>query len=300
MRRLTVLCLLTWMACATDTENNTEESAPGESSPAAEDISLSPSSTDAEIMRHLYQAELAQKATDALTSYFPEMTRDRAYAIQKLRLAHREQSSRRVGWKIGWSRLANPEDELDPVVGHVMEDRLFPEGEPLSTRYFVEGTTGAEAEIVFYLNKDLPGPEVSAEEVADAVEAVGVAMEFVSGRLTEPHKREHAVADNVYGAGVVLGAKRFQLDEVDFSGEVGQVEVNATIVEEGPATSIMGKDPFEALVWIANELPKRGMQLHAGDFVVTGTVCVPPPVKAGDSARVIFTNLGSVSADFVE
>ena len=300
MRRLTVLCLLTWMACATDTENDTEEAAPGESSPAAEDISLSPSSTDAEIMKHLYQAELEQKATDALTSYFPEMTRDRAYAIQKLRLAHREQSSRRVGWKIGWSRLANPEDELDPVVGHIMEDRLFPEGEPLSTRYFVEGTTGAEAEIVFYLNKDLPGPEVSAEEVAEAVEAVGVAMEFVSGRLTQPHKREHAVADNVYGAGVVLGAKRFQLDEVDLSGEVGQVEVNATIVEEGPATSIMGKDPFAALVWIANELPKRGMQLHAGDFVVTGTVCVPPPVKAGDSARVIFTNLGSVSVDFVE
>lgn len=296
MRRLTVLCLLTWMACATDTE----DVAPADSSPAEERASLSPSSSDAEIMEHLYRAELEQQATDALTSYFPEMTRDRAYAIQKLRLAHREQSSRRVGWKIGWSRLANPEDELDPVVGHIMEDRLFPEGEPLSTRYFVEGTTGAEAEVVFYLNKDLPGPEVSAEEVAEAVEAVGVAMEFVSGRLTRPHEREHAVADNVYGAGVVLGAKRFQLDEVDFSGEVGQVEVNATIVEEGPATSIMGKDPFEALVWIANELPKRGMQLHAGDFVVTGTVCVPPPVKAGDSARVIFTNLGSVSADFVE
>ena len=209
MRRFTVLCLLTWMACATDTE----EVAPADSSPAEERASLSPSSSDAEIMEHLYRAELEQKTTDALTSHFPEMTRDRAYAIQKLRLAHREQSSRRVGWKIGWSRLANPDDELDPVVGHVMEDRLFPEGEPLSTRYFVEGTTGAEAEVVFYLNKDLPGPEVSAEQVADAVEAVGVAMEFVSGRLTQPHEREHAVADNVYGAGVVLGAQRFELDD---------------------------------------------------------------------------------------
>jgi len=294
MRRFTLLCLLTWMACATDTE----EVARGDRSPAEERASLSPSSTDAEIMEHLYRAELEQKATDALTSHFPEITRDRAYAIQKLRLAHREQSSRRVGWKIGWSRLANPEDELDPVVGHVMEDRLFPEGEPLSTRYFVEGTTGAEAEVVFYLNKDLPGPEVSAEELADAVEAVGAAMEFVSGRLTQPHEREHAVADNVYGAGVVLGAQRFDLDDVDFSGEIGQVEVNGIIEQEGPATSIMGKDPFEALVWIANELPKRGMHLHAGDFVVTGTVCVPPPVKAGDSARVLFTSLGSVSVEF--
>ncbi len=97
---------------------------------------------------------------------------------------------------------------------------------------------------------------------------------------------------------IMLGV--LKLAEVDFSNELGQVEVNGTVVEEGPATSIMGTDPFEALVWIANELPKRGWHLRAGDFVVTGTVCVPPPVKAGDSARVIFTNLGSVSVGFVE
>jgi 2-keto-4-pentenoate hydratase len=251
-------------------------------------------------MEHLYQAEMEQEATDALTTHFPELSRERAYAIQKLRLEHREQSSRRVGWKIGWSRQANPEDELDPVVGHIMEDRVFAEDEPLSTRYFTEGSTGAEAEVVFYLNRDLPGPEVSAEEVADAVEAVGVAMEFVSGRLTQPHTREHAIADNVYGAGVVLGAERFPLDEVDLTAEIGRVEVNGEVAAEGPATSIMGEDPFAALVWIANELPKRGWHLEAGDFVVTGTVLAPPPVEAGDSARVVFTNLGSVSADFVE
>jgi 2-keto-4-pentenoate hydratase len=293
MRAWLILSLVTFCACSSD-----RDSAPAvESSPSN---TLSPSSTDAEIMEHLYQAELDQRATDALTTHFPDMTRDRAYAIQKLRLEHREKTSRRVGWKIGWSRQANPDDELDPVVGHVMEDRLYTESEPISTRYFTEGSTGAEAEVVFYLNKDLPGPEITAEEVADAVEAVGIAMEFVSGRLTQPHEREHAVADNVYGAGVVLGAERFELDDIDFTEEIGQVDVNGEILAEGPATSIMGKDPFAALVWIANELPKHGWYLHAGDFVVTGTVCQPPPVKAGDSARVTFTNLGSVSAEFID
>ena len=296
MRSWAVFCLLTWMACATDTD----EVAHDDISSAAQVDSLSPSSTDAEIMEHLYQAELDQTATDAVATHFPTLSRERAYAIQKLRLAHREQSSRRVGWKVGWSRWANREDKLDPAVGHVMEDRVFPESEPLSTQYFTEGTARAEPEVVFYLNQDLPGPNVSAEEVAAAVESVGVAMEFVSMRVAQPHERVHGIADNVYGAGVVLGAQRSKLDEVDFSVEIGQVEVNGTIEQEGPASDIMGKDPFEALVWTANELIKYGMHLHAGDFVVTGTVSVPPPVQAGDNARVIFTNLGSVSVDFVE
>lgn len=294
-RLLTLLTsvLLVGVACTT------ENTAPDETNTTA---ALSASSTDAEIMQYLYEAEMAQTATDALTTHFPDMTRERGYAIQQLRLAHREQSSRRVGWKIGWSRVASPDelDALDPVLGHVMEDRVYPEGEPLSTRYFVGGSAGAEAEVVFYLSKDLPGPEVSREDVADAVESVGVAMEFVSSRLTQPHSRENAIADNVYGAGVVLGSQRFALDEVDLASEIGHVEVNGTIEQEGPATSIMGKDPFEALVWIANELPKRGFYLHAGDFVVTGTVCVPPPVKAGDTARVVFTTLGSVTVDFFD
>ena len=289
---LLVLNLLIAAACANDPV------APPEDMDTA---AFGPEASDADIMAYLHEAEMSQTTTDALPTHFPDMTRERAYAIQRLRLEHREQSSRRVGWKIGWSRVPSPDelDALDPVVGHVMEDRVFAESEPLSTRYFVDGSSGAEAEVVFYLNKDLPGPESVARTSADAVEAVGAAMEFVSGRLAQPHSREHAVADNVYGAGVVLGSERFALGEVDLKAEIGKVEVNGEIQAEGPATSIMGKDPFEALVWIANELPKRGWHLRAGDFVVTGTVCAPPPVTAGDHARVSFTTLGSVEVDFV-
>lgn len=299
MRSLTLL-MLVFVTMALGAGCAPEETAPVEDSSTDVNTELSPSATHEEIMEHLYRAEMAQETTDALAKHFPDMSRERAYAIQKLRLEHREQSSERAGWKIGWSRVSGPEDELDPVTGHIMEDRVFPEDEPVSTRHFVEGSSGAEAEVVFYLNRDLQGPEVSREEVADAVESVGVAMEFVSSRLAQPHTRAHAIADDVYSAGVVLGSERHGLDEVDFTEEVGHVEVNGTLEAEGPATSIMGEDPFEALVWIANELPKWGWNLEAGDFVVTGTVLPPPTVEAGDTATVYFTNLGSVKVDFVE
>ena len=60
MRRAwTVLVVLALGACVSD--NATPP-------PAAEPATLSPDSTDSEIMEHLYQAEMDQKATDALTT----------------------------------------------------------------------------------------------------------------------------------------------------------------------------------------------------------------------------------------
>lgn len=261
---------------------------------------LDADATDEQIAAHMLDAQEAQRKTDALAQHFAELPRKRAYAIQRLRLETGSETKEHVGWKLGWTRLAEPTDVLDPILGHYFADRVFAEGQPVSTRYFTEGVSNAEPEIVFYLGKDLPGPAASREEVIAAVESVGIAMEFVNWRAAEPNTREHAIADNGIASGVVLGSARYPLDEVNLSQEIGRVIVNATESSEGSASSIMGEDPLAALVWAANELPKWGMHLKAGDFVLSGTVCQPLAVTAGDSATVTFTTLGSVSADFVE
>ena len=62
----------------------------------------------------------------------------------------------------------------------------------------------------------------------------------------------------------------------------------------------MGEGPLAAMLWAANELPRYGMRFEAGQFVFSGTVSLPLPVSAGDSATASFTDLGSVSATFVE
>lgn len=261
--------------------------------------SLDETASDEQIAAHMLEAQESQRQTDSLARYFPDLPRKRAYAIQRLRLETGRRSADHVGWKLGWTR-ATPEEALDPIVGHYFADRVIAEGEPVSTRYFTEGVSNAEPEIVFYLKADLPGPAVSREEVIAAIDSVGVAMEFVNWRAAEPRTREHAIADNGIASGVVLGRDRFAFEDVDLRQEVGRVVVNGSEASEGPATDIMGEDPLAALVWAANELPKWGMQLSAGDFVLSGTVCPPLPVTAGDSATVSFTGLGSVSAEFVE
>ena len=285
--RVPILILLNLLAVAVFAQDQTTP------------VALGKYSSDSDIMQHLYQHELNQTQTGALAANFPDMTRERAYAIQRTRLLAHSKLRAHVGWKLGWTRLAGPEDTLDPILGHYMSDRVYEEDNPVSTRYFTAGSAAAEPEIVFYLNKDLKGPNVSRAEVIEAIEGVGIAMEFVNFRVTEPRSREHAIADNGIAAGVVLGRARYSLDDLDFSTIEGRVTVNGDESNNGMATSIMGEDPIAALVWAANELPKWGMHLKAGDFVVSGTVCVPLPVSAGDSAEIRFSGMGSLNASFV-
>lgn len=257
------------------------------------------SASDHDIMEHMYRHEANQTQTDALARHFPDIGRDRAYAIQKLRLEEKSQQFTRAGWKLAWTRM--PDDgRLDPAFGHYLEDRVFPADEPVSSRYFTSGTALAEPEIVFYFNKDLPGPVVTREEVVDAIEAVGIAMEFVNWRALEPRSREHAIIDNGIAAGVVLDDRRFALADVSFADETGTVTVNDDESNSGPATAIMGEDPLAAVIWAANELPRYGMHFKAGEFVVSGSVCTPLPVSAGDKAVASFTNLGSLEVNIVD
>jgi len=262
---------------------------------------LTAASGDADIVAHMLQHERNQTQTDALAVNFPDLTRDRAYAIQKLRIAQTAtDADPLVGWKLGWTRLADAREPLDPILGHYLQSGVHPFGQPVSASRFTNGTANAEPEIVFYLNKDLPGPSVTREEVIDAIDSVGIAMEFVNWRALEPRTREHAIADNGIAAGVILGTRRFDVRDLDFSQIEGSVTVNSAETSAGKATSIMGKDPVEGLLWAANELPKYGMYLRAGQFIVSGTVCPPLPVSAGDRARIAFTGLGSIDAMIVE
>ena len=262
---------------------------------------LAPESSDADIVAHFMQHERNQTQTNELSVYSPDLTRERAYNIQQLRLEQTASADDpHVGWKLGWTRQTAPGEPLDPIMGHYLQSRVFPPGNPISTSHFTAGTANAEPEIVFYLGKDLPGPAVTREEVLDAIEGVGIAMEFVNWRAMEPRTRAHAIADNGIAAGVVLGARRFDVRNLDFSTIEGSVTVNSAETSTGKATSIMGTDPVDGLLWAANELPKYGMSLKAGQFVLSGTVCPPLPVTAGDTASIAFTGLGSVSAIFVD
>ena len=291
--------LMLMTACGNGTPPAEDTPAPA---PAVEAVeSLTPESTDAEIMQHLLAVLENQTVSTELSTHFPDLDRARAYTIQRLRLQHLEQTGERVGWKIGWSRQLDPRVPIDPVFGHIMASDVFEPGQPVPTGEFIDGTAGVEAEVVLWMTKDLPGPDVTRGRAIDAIGEVAGAIEVLAPRVVAdgdgPNTHNHGIADNVFHIGVMVGADRIGLDEVDWLSETVSVEVNGEAVTQGRVSTTFGRDPIEGVAWIANELHTYGHRLRAGDFVITGTVVTPPQVSAGDTVRLTYSSLGTIDMD---
>jgi 2-keto-4-pentenoate hydratase len=92
----------------------------------------------------------------------------------------------------------------------------------------------------------------------------------------------------------MLSPNRVSLDEIDFAAETVTVAVNDDPVLEGRMSWTMGRDPIEAVVWLANEMLEYGYQLSAGDFIITGSVVYRDSVLPGDTAVLTYSSLGTL------
>ena len=285
-----------------------------ESSLVEPDVStLTPEATDEDIMQHMLWVMGNQTTSTELTQHFPDIDRTRAYDIQRLRLEHREQTEARVGWKIGWSNQPNPRVAIDPAFGHIMASNVLELGREVSLDHLINGSTGLEAEVVFWLDKDLPGPTVTREDVIEATAEVAGAVELIAPRVAAygsesltvpaggeqpisdwPNRHNHGIIDNVWHIGVIFGSNRVGVDEVDFMNERVSLAVNDETIVEGRFSWTLGRDPIQGVVWLANELLKYGYQLSAGDFVITGSVAYTESVFPGDRATLTYSSLGTI------
>jgi 2-keto-4-pentenoate hydratase len=251
------------------------------------------------IAGHLLKARQNAGTTRALALHFPDMDKETGFKIQNLALQLEESSGERLlGWKMGGTTSA----PAAPVFGYSTTAHSFKPGESIPADLFVNKACPVEAEICFILGKDLPGPAVSREELVTAVESVAGAIELISVRA-EPVSAEkpetktlaHTLADNASHGGAILGEVRLSLDEIDLRDEGAVARLAGVEKARGSSARVMNGDPLAALLWLANELPKHGRHLRAGDFVVTGSLFENPVIKAGESIEIEFTNLGKIA-----
>lgn len=305
------LCLAVSVACGTSEDATTSDTSEMEGDAtnmvgmrAVEDLTstLAPDADRAAIVAHLLEAERTKINTSAMVLNYPDLDRQTAYDIQADILAEKLKTEDRIGWKIGFSRMPEDPATLDPIYGHIMASNNFEPGVPVESSMFVADTAVVEGEFVFWIGKDLPGPELSREEVGDAVAAVGGVIEvlssWTSGPEGTPSSRSHDATGNVFHVGIILGEKRVPLDEIDFTSETATVEIDGVEMASALATMNMGVDPLEALTWLANELPRYSDEyLREGDLVITGTVFPPPRMGAGGKALMSFTTLGTIELE---
>ena len=140
---------------------------------------------------------------------------------------------------------------------------------------------------------------ITRDSVANVVGAVMAAIEIVDDRYANYRTLgvPTLIADDFFDSGCVLGDPVGDWRRLDLARLTGTTSVNDVDVGRGTGALVMGH-PFEALAWLANSRAKHGLgALHAGEFVLLGSVVETKWLNAGDRARVEIESLGAVTLD---
>jgi len=163
---------------------------------------------------------------------------------------------------------------------------------------------GVECEIAVKLGSDLrakEGPH-SIESVSDAIAMFYPAIEIVDDRYVDFVAREPDwrtwLADDFFGAGIVLGEPITRWSELDLADLKGSMYINRVEVGSGYGRDIINGHPLAALVWLANAEAARGRDLPKDWIVMLGSVVQTKWVKRGDIVDVEIEGLGKASVRF--
>ena len=208
-----------------------------------------------------------------------------------------------VGWKIG--------GKPGGMMGRIFASTSFESGVTLPLARYARNIM--ECELGFKLKSDLPPRDAPYErdEVAAAanlainIELVGsrranvverAAAAFAAGRPFPDDEAEAwlLVADNGGNLGLVNGPviedwqHRSLLDMT--------VELRIDGGETRPLIPKQNRtEPFDVLLWAANDLSRRGIGLKAGHIITPGSVTVLEPLPRGSTAVAVFEDLGEIT-----
>lgn len=228
---------------------------------------------------------------------------DDAYQIQEALLARMGVAS--SGWFLACTAPAMQKAHglPGPYFGRMLAEAVFDSPATIAIGPSLKGWS-VEIELVFRLGRDLPARAApyGADEVAAAVSAMIPGLELVDGRFEDMLAVDgpSLVADNGTDGVLVLGAPTVDWQSVHRADVATRLLTDGELLSPGSGSSVMG-DPLNALVWLANELSRRGQGLKAGETVNTGN-CLARYcfARAGQTVVAECGVLGSATAHLVQ
>ena len=253
-----------------------------------------------EMSQALLTARLDRQAIAPLTTRFPDMTAEDAYAVQQgLVTGLLADGDSIIGYKLGLT--SRPMQEMlgvsQPDYAPVLGSTVYADGgEVPADRYIAPRM---EAEICVVLDAPLSGPHCTAAEAWAATRGLVAALEIVDSRIADwKITLADTIADLASNGAVAFGSRVVALDDFD-PALIGMVFTrNGELVATGAGAAALG-GPLDAVAWLANTLHPLGVTLPAGALIMTGALHAAVPFARGDVFRADFDRLGPITLRIV-
>lgn len=247
----------------------------------------------------LVEAERTRTPVQQLSTTWPDITIEDAYAIQNEVAARRMKAGAKlIGHKIGLTSKAMQRSSMieEPDYGHLFDDMMLADGAKVKHADYC--VPRVELELAFVLAKPLKGPGVGLLDVLRATEYVVPSIEIIDARVQNPRKIYDTVSDNGAAAGIVIGGKPVGPMDVDLRWVGGIMYRNSEIEETGIAAGVLGH-PALGIAWLANKLAPFDVTLEPGHIMLSGSFIRPVWADKGDTLHADFGELGDVAIQFV-
>lgn len=248
----------------------------------------------------LWSAQWDKKSIAPLTAEFPQLTIEDAYRISETNLNRRikEKGTTLAGKKIGLtSKAIQSWLKVDqPDFGHLTSDMDFSQSKHIPYAPFLQPRI--EAEIAFFLKKDLEAPIDDIAHVLEATETVAPALEIIDSRIQDwKIQIQDTVADNASSGAYVIGDARVVPSKLDMPILGMKMAKNGKIVSTGAGAACLGH-PATAVAWLANAMERFGVTLKAGEVILSGALGPATDVAPNDEIIAFINGLGKVSCRF--
>ena len=255
--------------------------------------------------QRLFAAERNRRQIRLLSLDFPKATMDDAYKVQAaLVKKKRDAGAIAKGWKIGLtSKAMQSALNIDiPDSGILFDDMFFADGGTVPANRFIQPRI--EAEIAFVMKAPLRGPNATIFDVLNATDYITPALEILDTRIERVNKETgkvrtffDTISDNAANAGIVLGGRPIRPQEADMRWIGAIVSRNAEVEETGLGAGVLNH-PAMGIVWLANRLHAYGMEIAAGEVVLSGSFVRPVEARHGDTIVADFGAYDTISVFF--
>lgn len=168
-----------------------------------------------------------------------------------------------------------------PISGGIYNNDVHQSGVKIRSEDFQH--LGIEFELAIKLNKDIP-PQSALHTpacVAELIDAVHPAFELIEDRNADYSDLDvlTIISDNAWCGGVVLGG------EIKNWQALNLADIPTCVIQQGvepEATNTGAAEPIKSLAWVLNHFSQRGITVHAGEVIITGSAARTRFPVAGD------------------